>query len=109
VGRQLLSPYFRDQTEFTPYTAEGFLALLPAADRVAIARGSAEANQRLGNPRGAVLFYQIAQKLSPAETTAQALAAQKVQLDLAARNSARRPVFSDHLDQDRLVHARLTQ
>jgi hypothetical protein len=26
-----------------------------------------------------------------------------------AKNDARRPVVTDHLDQDRLVHARLTR
>jgi hypothetical protein len=109
VGRQLLPPYYRDQTEFNPYTVEGFLAVLPLADRVAVARGLGDANQRLGNPRGAALFYEIAQKLAPADATARALAAQKAQLDLAARNGARRPVFSDNLDQDRFVHARLTR
>jgi hypothetical protein len=109
VGRQILPPYFRDETEFNEWTARGFLAQLPAADRAALARGMGDADRRLGNARGALLFYRIAQQIAPADATAQAVAAQKAQLDLAARNNARRPVFSDHVDQDRLVHARLTR
>ena len=109
VGRQLLPPYFREEILFDSFTASGFLAQLPMADRVAVARGMADANQRLGNGRAAVLFYQVAQALAPSDATARALAGQRAQLDLTARNAARRPVVSDHLDQDRLVHPRFTR
>jgi hypothetical protein len=107
VGRQLLPEYFRDDAEFNAFTGSGFLPQLPMGNRVAAAKALADANQRLGNARGAALFYQIAHALAPSDATARALAAQRAQLDLAVRNAARRPVVSDHLDQDRLVHARL--
>jgi len=110
VGRQLLPQYFpADGNPYGSLFARQFLVQLPLPERLADARALADANQRLGHPYAAILFYEIAQALGPTDATARALAAQRAQLDLAARNAARRPVVSDHLDQDRLVHARLLQ
>jgi len=108
IARQM-APYISEETEFTPWAADGFLNAMSEADRVEIARGLGGANQRIGDLRESALFYQIAQKIQPNGATAGALVAVRVQIDVNAKNDARRPVVTDHLDQDRLVHARVTQ
>jgi len=102
VARQM-APYLSEEY------AEGFLSEMALADRVEVARGMAAAYQRVGNLREAAAMYEVAQKLSPDDATRRALAAVRTRIELDAKNAARRPVVSKELEQDRLVHARLTR
>jgi hypothetical protein len=77
---------------------------MPDADRLALWRGLGDAELRLGNLAGALSHYQAAQSNQPQERTQRAIESIRARMDLEARNNARRPVISDALDQDRLVH-----
>jgi hypothetical protein len=96
-------------SEYSTWVADGFLSNLPTADRAAIARGLGDANQRANNLSATALFYQIAERIAPSTVTAHSLANVRRRIEIQAANEKRRPVVTDHLDQDRLVRARVTQ
>jgi len=104
-----LVPRYVFESEYSTWLADGFLSNLATADRVAMARGLGEAEQRRGDGRAAALFDQIAQRMEPSAATARALETVRRRMELAAANEKRRPMVTDHLDQDRLVRARLTR
>jgi hypothetical protein len=97
------------ESEYSTWVADGFLSNMTTADRAAIARGLGEANQRTGDWRAASLFYQIAQRIEPAAVIGRDLEAVRRRMEIQKENEARWPVVTDHLDQDRLVRARITQ
>ena len=103
VGGEMIA----DETEFTSWVANGFMGTLPDAERVTLARGLGEAEQRLGNLRVALLYFQIAQRIEPADRVQTVLDTVRRRVEASAKNEGRRPVVSDHLDQDRLVRARV--
>ncbi|MBZ5605801.1 MAG: hypothetical protein LAO79_26170 [Acidobacteriia bacterium] len=98
-----ISPFFFENA------ALGLLPGEPAADRAAVARGLAAAEERLGDLRPALQLYEGAQTIEPNAAAGRALAALRTRIKLSEQNEARRPVVTDNLDQDRLVHARLTR
>jgi Tfp pilus assembly protein PilF len=104
IAQQFLPTFLRDDAEYSIWNWDAFLPQAPPADRVAVARGLGATEQRLGNLRAAWLYYQIAQKMEPDAATGRALAAVRARIGTDTKNEARRPVVSDHLDQDRLVH-----
>ena len=106
VGRAMLPAYLRDQTEYESSVAENFLTFMSDADRVSVARGLGEVNQRLGNTRAALRFYLIAQQIQPSAQIKRSADTLRAQLDLDARNAARRPLVSANIDQDHLVRPR---
>jgi hypothetical protein len=93
--------------EFAPWIADQFISNLPLPDRVAIARRLSETHQRNGDLRSALLYDQIAQHLGPADGQLPLFPTIRTQLDLFIRNNARRPIVTDNLDQDRLVHPKV--
>ena len=107
VARHVVRNIF-EESSFSPWTVEAFLSGSSDADRVAMARGLAEAHQRLGNLRAAQLFFQIAQYLQPQDPVRRSLDALRARLDLEMKNDARRPVIGDGLEQDRLVHPKVS-
>jgi len=108
VAGQLLPRYPQEQDTFEPWMAESFLGDLTEADRVAVARGLGEANQRQGEVRLAAWYYRVAQRLAADPRILRALETVEAQAALAVKNETRRPVFTDNPDQDRLVRPRLT-
>jgi hypothetical protein len=110
AGAQLLPPYFRADSErgLARWMAQGVLAEVPESERGGVARGLAEANRRFENFRESVLLYQVAHELDRADVVTP-LAAVRARMDLEKRNSARRPLISKNLEQDRLVHPRVTR
>jgi hypothetical protein len=110
VGAQLLPPYFSADSErpFAPWMAQGLLGEVPENERGSVARGLAEANRRLGNLRESIFLYQVARDMDRIDVAAP-MAAVRAQMNLEARNNARRPLVSKNLDQDRLVRPRLTR
>ena len=108
IAHQLLPQYFREDGGFTPWIAESFLSGMDKANRVMLARGLGEAEQRLGDLRAASLYYQIAQKIEPADSVGRSLNAVRVQLALNAKNEARRPIVTDALEQDHLVRPKVS-
>jgi len=109
IGRELLPPHLREGLEYDQWIAESFLGDLAQADRVAIARGLGAAYQRLNDLSRAAVFYQIAQRLEPAEGTARSLTTVKAQIQIAAKNETRRPLVTSALEQDRWVRPRVTR
>ncbi len=107
VAAQLTPSYLSNERDFSSWVADGFLAELPLPDRVAIARGLGEANQRLGDLRAALFYNQIALRLAPTDAVRRNLETLRAQLENEAANLARRPVVSDNLDQDRLVRPKV--
>jgi len=103
VTKQLLPQFFRDDTEVTEWVAKGFLPNLDTAERASIARGLAEAEQRLGDLRAAFLYTSIAQYIAPSDATRRSVDVLRAQLDNEVKNEARRPLVNDGVDQDRLV------
>jgi hypothetical protein len=95
-----------EDSTYTVWNADAFLSDALRADQVAVARGLGQAEQRLGNLRAALLYDQIAQRIEPDAATGRALEAIRARIETETKNDARRPVVSDHLDQDRLVHPR---
>jgi hypothetical protein len=63
----------------------------------------ADAEQRLGNPRAAFLYAQIAQFIAPSDAARRRVDTQRARLETEATNEARRPMINDGLEQDRLV------
>ncbi len=108
IGQEVVGRFLGEETEFTSWTTSEFLGNLPDAERVEFARGLAEAHQRLGNLRAALLFYQIAQAIEPVDRIQRVLETVRGRVEINAKNEGRRPVVTDHLDQDRLVRARVT-
>ena len=104
IAQSLLPQFLGEDGEFNTWNSDTFLNDAPHADQVAVARALGLAEQRLGNLRAALLYDQIAQHIEPDTATGRALAAVRARVELEKTNEARRPVVSDHLDQDRLVH-----
>jgi cellulose synthase operon protein C len=98
-----------NDAELSPWIADQFASNLPMADRVAMARGLGDAEQRLGESRAALFAYQVANRLEPADRIRRAIETIRTQKEIDAKNNARRPMVTDNLDQDRLVHARVTR
>ena len=112
IGHQLLPQYFREESGYQPYLVTEFLPQFASADRIAVARGLAQVNQRAGRWPSAELYYRIAQKLDPvtaAPALAPALVQVRAQADQERRNEQRRPIVSANLEQDRLVRPRFAQ
>jgi len=102
-ARQLMPQYLREENEYTDWVGDSFLPSLDRAERASIARDLGGAQQRLGDPRAALLYFRIAQHLAPSDASRRAVAALRAQVELDARNETRRPVIGDEIDQDRLV------
>jgi tetratricopeptide (TPR) repeat protein len=107
VARQLVRGV-SDESMFTPWEADAFFNGASQNDRLSMARGLGEAQQRLGNLRAAALYFQIAQHIQPQEPVQRSLAAVLARLALDAKNEARRPVITDALEQDRLVRPKVS-
>jgi cellulose synthase operon protein C len=107
VARQLLPQFFRDDSEYTEWVARSFLPAFDGAERASIARGMAEAHQRLGDPRSALLYGNIAQFIAPSDAARRSVTTLRAQLDADAKNEGRRPMINDGVDQDRLVRPKV--
>jgi hypothetical protein len=110
VAGQILPGYLMErqgEAEFSPWIVDQFASNLPMADRVAMARGLGDAQQRLGDSRAALFAYQIAERMQPADRIRRAIDTIRTQREIDTKNEARRPVVTDNLDQDRLVHAKV--
>jgi hypothetical protein len=107
VTRQLLPDFFHDDGEVTEWVAKSFLPTLDAAERVTIARGLADAEQRMGDLRAAFLYASIAQYIAPSDAARRSVNALRIQLANQMKNEARRPLVNDSLDQDRLVRPKV--
>jgi cellulose synthase operon protein C len=107
VLRQLLPRFFREDSEFTSWTADGFLPNLDRAERASIARGMADAQHRLGDLRAAFLYASIAEYIAPSAAASRNVNTLRTQLDNEAKNDARRPLVNDGLDQDRLIRPKV--
>jgi hypothetical protein len=107
VTKQLLPEFFREDSEVTEWVAKSFLPTLETAERVSIARGLADAEQRLGDLRAAFLYASIVQFTAPSDAARRSVDALRAQLANEANNEARRPVVNDALDQDRLVRPKV--
>jgi tetratricopeptide (TPR) repeat protein len=97
-------PYMTYDRELPQWQVDTLFSELPRAERVAMMRGLGEVEQRLGDLRAALMFYQAAQRIEPADGIQRALDALRAQVEAAQKNQARRPVVSTNLEQDRLVH-----
>ena len=107
AAHAFLSRYIFD-SEYSTWVADGFLSNMSTADRVAIARGLGDISQRENNFRAATLFYQIAERIEPSAAPTRALGAVRRRIEIQAANEKRRPIVTDHLDQDHLVRTRIT-
>jgi hypothetical protein len=107
VARQLLPQFFREDREYTEWVAKGFLSNLDRAERTSIALGLADAQQRMGDPRAAFFYANIAQFITPSDAARRNVDALRAQLDTEAKNEARRPMINDGVDQDRLVRPKV--
>jgi hypothetical protein len=107
VARQLLPRFFREDSEFTEWVAKGFLPNFDTAERAAIARGMADAQQRLGDLRAAFFYASIAEYIAPSDSAQRSVNVLRVQLENETTNEARRPMVNDGLDQDRLVRPKV--
>jgi hypothetical protein len=107
VARQLLPQFFREDSEYTEWVARSFLPGFDRAERTSIARGMADAQQRLGDPRAAFLYANIAQFIAPSDASLRSVKTLRAQLDAEAKNEARRPMINDGVDQDRLVRPKV--
>lgn len=101
--RQLLPQFFREDSEYNEWIARSFLPGFAGAERVSIARGMADAHQRLGDLRAAFLYANIAQFIAPSDAARRSVNALRAQLDAEAKNESRRPMINDGVEQDRLV------
>lgn len=106
IGRQMLPEYMRDQDEYDPSANGNFLRDMPDADRASVSRSLGDVNLRLGNTRAALRFHLMAQSIQPSEAGRRSVDNLRAQLDLEARNAARRPLVSGNIDQDRIVRPR---
>jgi hypothetical protein len=107
VTKQLLPEFFRDDSEVTEWVAKSFLPNLETAERASIARGLADAEQRLGDLLAAFLYANITQFIAPSEAARRSVNALRTQLDNEIKNEARRPMVNDSVDQDRLVRPKV--
>ncbi len=107
VAAQILPPLNGGQEEFEPWIAAQFASNLPLDQRVSIARQLGGAYQRTGDLKTAVMYDRVAQHLQPADASRRAIESLRAQIDLDAKNSARRPMVANQLEQDRLVHPRV--
>jgi hypothetical protein len=106
IAQHVLPSFLNEDSGYTVWNADAFLNDVPHPDQVAAARGLGQAEQRLGNLHAALLYDQIAQRIEPDTATGRALDAVRARIETETKNDARRPVVSDHLDQDRLVRPR---
>jgi hypothetical protein len=106
IAQRILPSFLSEDSELAEWNVDAFMSDAPHADQIAMARGLGQAEQRLGNLRAALLYNQIAQRIEPDAVTARALQTVRARIQTETKNEARRPVVSNHLDQDRLVHAR---
>jgi hypothetical protein len=104
IANEILPPYLMNEGEFMPWVADQFASNLAQADRVAVALALGSAHQRMGDLRAALRSFQIAQQLQPAAATLRSIETIRAQVEIDAKNNARRPVVTNNLDQDRLVH-----
>jgi len=104
IANVIMPPYLMNEGEFMPWVADQFASNLAAADRVAAALALGNAHQRMGDLRAALRSFQIAQQLQPAAATLRSVETIRAQMETDAKNNARRPVVTNNLDQDRLVH-----
>ena len=104
IANEIMPPYLMNEGEFMPWVADQFASNLAQADRVAAALGLGNAHQRTGDLRAALRSFQIAQQLQPATTIRRVIDTLRMQMEIDAKNNARRPVVTSNLDQDRLVH-----
>ena len=104
---QLLPEFLRDDGEVSEWTAKSFLPTLDKAERASLARGLADAQQRLGDLRAAFLYAYIAHYIAPSDTSLRIMNSLRAQLDNEVKNNARRPVVNDGVDQDLLVRPKV--
>ncbi len=97
-------PYMTYDRELPQWQVDNLFNDLPHADRIAMVRGLGEVEQRLGDLRAALTFYQAAQHIEPADRIQRGLEAVRAQVEADVKNQARRPIVSSNLEQDRLVH-----
>jgi hypothetical protein len=107
VARQLMPQFFREDREYNEWAARSFLPNLDRAERTSIALGLADAHQRLGDPRAAFLYANIAQFIAPSDATRRSVNTLRALLDAEAKNDARRPMVNDGVNQDRLVRPKV--
>jgi hypothetical protein len=107
VARQLLPQFFREDSEYTEWVARSFLPAFDSVERASIARGMADAQQRLGDSRAAFLYASIAQFSTPSDASLRSVRTLRAQLDADAMNETRRPLINDSVDQDRLVRPKV--
>jgi hypothetical protein len=107
VTRQLVPDFFREDSEATEWVARGFLPNLAAAERVSIARGLADATERMGELHSAFLYAYIAQFIAPSDAGRRSMDALRTRIDNDLKNDARRPLVNDGVDQDRLVRPKV--
>ena len=107
VARQLLPQFFREDSEYTEWVARSFLPAFDSAERSSIARGMADAEQRLGDPHAAFLYASIAQFIAPSDAARRTVNLLRAQLEAEAKNETRRPMVNDGVDQDRLVRPKV--
>ncbi len=107
AARQLLQGNFREESEFTDWLANSFLPNLDRPLRASLARDLGGAQQRLGDPRAALLYFQIADRIAPSGALRGGIATLRAQLNADAIDGARRPMINDGLDQDRLVRPKV--
>jgi lipopolysaccharide biosynthesis regulator YciM len=107
VARQLLPQFFREDSEYTEWVARSFLPAFGNAERASIARGMADAEQRLGDPRAAFLYASIAQFIAPSDAGRRTLNVLRAQIEAEAKNETRRPMINDGVEQDRLVRPKV--
>ncbi len=102
-----LTPTFREDMEFNDWMAKEFLPTLDLAERVSIARGLGDAQQRQGDARAALVYFRIAQLLAPSEATRRSITTLRAQVDADLKNESRRPLVNDSVEQDRLVRPKV--
>jgi hypothetical protein len=107
VAAQILPPLNATQEEFEPWIAAQFASNLPLDQRVTIARELGGAYQRAGDFKTAVMYHRVAQHLQPSDAERRLIESLRSQIDLDAKNNARRPVVANQLEQDRLVHPKV--
>jgi hypothetical protein len=98
---------FNNESEFSPWIAEQFATSFSITDRVEIALFLGGAQQRMGGTRAALMSFQIANHLTATPAGTRAIATLRQQKEAEAKNNARRPMVTDNLDQDRLVHPKV--
>lgn len=105
------------QDDESPYESEWYVQQffsqggLDAAQRASVARGLADAFQKLDRLSAAELFFRIALELEPSSDVRAELkvrfGAVKAERERRAQDAMRRPIVTDNIDQDRPVRPRL--